>query len=726
MNHSTLLRALAVLAVLDLSAIVAACSGGEEAEPGPKATPVPPDAATPDATKGDNPCVVPARTPGLARLEPWLGGKPFLLPVELVSAPGSKSVYVAEMYGKIHLVDPSTGTVRLAADVAPRTMNEGGLRGFAVHPTKPRAFVFLERPPLETEPIDSAVALDAELRAYDVKGDGALDLDSEAVVLRVHIPNGAHGADTLRFGPDGKLYVSIGDGRTSNAFVPPRYDETKLRGAILRLDVDGAPPYAIPPDNPFVGVAGKREEVYAYGFRNPWKFSFDRATKELWAADVGETRTEEVDRVLPGANYGWPTLEGTDCHPNAPGCTAAGTTPPVFTYSHASGTSITGGFVYRGARVPALTGRYVYSDFQTGGVFAVDLTATSKRPVHLNAGEVRPFAAAIAEDAEGELYVLDWLKGGIYALAADTAAAERAPFAQRLSETGCFAPGDPRVPTAGVVPYGVNVELWSDGAGKERYFSLPRGTKLLAQANGTLELPPGGLLIKTFFDDVRPIETRLLGRQQNGEWVAASYEWNQTGTDALRLDDAKELTLTSGRKWTIPGPGACFFCHQVTNDVSLGLDRRQLDREASSPPFENQLTRFVQAGLVGGTLPELPRLEPIDGPAPLESRARAYLHANCSMCHRPGVAIFSALDLRRETAFDKTSLCGACGPSCRYVTPGAPADSLISIRMHARGTFPSLRYDDTQMPPIASSVVDHVGTALVDDWIRTAAACPPP
>lgn len=726
MSPARLLRPYLGLGAALVAAV--ACGTGEVADPAPKPPPAPTaptaDAGAPPTTKG-NPCVVPDRARGLARLAPWLGGKPFLLPVELVSIAGSSAVYVAEMYGKVHRVEPTTGATRLAADLATTTMNEGGLRGFAVHPTKARAFVFVERPPLETEPSDAPYALDGELRAYDLLPDGSFDLGTEAVILRVHVPGAAHGADTLRFGPDGMLYVSVGDGRTSKFYVPPRYDATKLRGAILRIDVDSATPYAIPPDNPFVGSAEMREEVYAYGFRNPWKFSFDRLTKELWVGDVGETRTEEVNRVLPGKDYGWPTLEGNDCTPNAPGCVATGKTPPHFTYTHASGTSITGGFVYRGARVPALAGKYVYADYQVGGLFAVDLASTPKTPIHLNSGEVRPFAAALAEGANGELYVLDWLSGVIYTLEPDTTNAERPPFATKLSDTGCFDRANPRAPMPSLVPYDVNVELWSDGAGKERFLSLPKDAKLEAKPDGSLGLPPGGLLIKTFYDGSRPIETRFIGRQPDGQWVAATYEWAPDGTDATLLDGAKEVPLASGQKWTIPGPAACFFCHQEANGLALGLDRRQLDRPATNGDTENQLAKLTRLGLIAGALPELPRLEPIAGGASLEARARGYLHANCSSCHRPGVAIFSALDLRAETPFDKTGLCGACG-TYRCVTPGAPATSLVSVRMHIRGAVPSLRYEDSQMPPIATGVVDPTGMALIDEWIRSGVTCPPP
>ncbi|MCW5835405.1 MAG: PQQ-dependent sugar dehydrogenase [Labilithrix sp.] len=668
-------------------------------------------------------CVVPESTPGLARLEPWLGGRTFVLPVEMVPDPRSRDLYLAQMYGQVLRIDEATGEVRTVADLADRDMNQGGLRALALHPTAPRAFVVVERPPIETDPDNPPRGFDSELRAYDVKTDGTFDLDTEALLLRVNIPGASHSMDTLRFGPDGKLYVSIGDGRTSESNNPPRYDPTKLLGTILRIDVDGAAPYTVPPDNPFVADPAMHDEVYAYGFRNPWKFSFDRATGDLWVGDVGETRTEEINLVEAGGNYGWPLLEGTDCHHNAAGCDTTGTVLPVFTYTHATGNSITGGFVYRGSRIPALAGKYVYADFQAGGLWALDLATPGARPIHLNAGEARPFAASLAEGADAELFVLDWRGGTVYSLVADTSTPERPPFPTRLSDTDCFVDADPRKPASNVVPYGVNVELWSDGAAKSRFIVLPADAKLQVTPDGKLELPRGGLTIKTFFEDeerTRPIETRFLGRQGNGEWVAASYEWNAEGTDAVLLEEAKELTLRSGNRWTVPAPAQCFFCHQGEN-VTLGLDARQLGgADLGDPPGENDLDRFAHLGVLDGAAPAVAPLPRLDGDAPIEDRARAYLHVNCSMCHyRGNGTIFSPLDMRFDTPLEDTSLCDR-------ISPGAPEASKIFRRMGTRGLFAGMSLSDTQMPPVATNAVDPLGTAVIGEWIRTTTRCPAP
>ncbi|MBX3198778.1 MAG: PQQ-dependent sugar dehydrogenase [Labilithrix sp.] len=668
-------------------------------------------------------CSVPESTPGLARLEPWLGGQKFGLPVEMVPDPRSRDFYLAEMYGRILRIDETIGEVRTVAELAERNMHMGGLRALALHPTAPRAFVVVERPPIGTDPDNPPRGFDSELRSYDLRADGTFDLDTETLILRVNIPGASHSMNTLRFGPDRKLYVPIGDGRTSESSIPPRYDRTNLLGTILRIDVDGAAPYTIPSDNPLLADPQMPDEVYAYGFRNPWKVSFDRATGDLWVGDVGETRTEEVNLVKPGGDYGWPLLEGTDCHHNAEGCDATGTILPVFSYTHATGNSITGGFVYRGSRIPALFGKYVYADFQAGGLWAIDLTTPGARPIHLNAGEARPFAASLAEGADAELFVLDWRGGTIYSLVADTDTPERPPFPARLSDTDCFLGTDPNQPSAHLVPYSVNVELWSDGATKNRFVMLPGRTTLEALPDGRIELPRGGLAIKTFFEDEerkRPIETRFLGRQGNGEWVAASYEWNADGTDAFLLDEAKELTLRSGAHWTVPAPAQCFFCHQDEN-VMLGINWRQLGgTDRGDPPGENDLERFARLGILHGEAQNVPTLPRLDSTAPLEDRARAYLHVNCSMCHYPAnVTIFSQLDMRFDTPFEDTNL-------CNRVSPGSLEGSSLFRRMSSRGLSAGMLLTNTQMPPVATNVADPVGLGVIGDWIRTTTRCQAP
>jgi glucose/arabinose dehydrogenase len=241
------------------------------------------------------------------------------------------------------------------------------------------------------------------------------------LVLEVAQPYANHNGGLVLFGPDGMLYVGMGDG--GSAGDPHGYGQSKatLLGKLLRLDVDGAvggAAYAVPPDNPFVGEAGSRGEIWALGLRNPWRFAFDRDAGLLYIADVGQSRREEI-HVAPadraGVNYGWNVLEGSECFDGTTTCNAQGLERPVVEYSHAEGCSVTGGFVYRGQRIRALIGHYFYSDYCAGFLRSfryADGEAVDRRTWNVGSiGSVLSFG----EDARGELYVLSG-NGRVYRL----------------------------------------------------------------------------------------------------------------------------------------------------------------------------------------------------------------------------------------------------------------------------------------------------------------------
>lgn len=239
---------------------------------------------------------------------------------------------------------------------------------------------------------------------------------SEYILMEVAQPYSNHNGGQLAFGPDGYLYIGLGDGGSGGD--PHGYGQSRstLLGKILRIDVNREQPplrYAIPPDNPFVSIPGTRAEIWAYGLRNPWRFSFDRQTGELYAADVGQNGWEEVNRIIKGGNYGWNLLEGTHCYASPP-CSAAGLEMPIAEYSHREGRSITGGFVYRGAAIPALQGRYVFGDYVSGTVWTIPAGRPGmQRHERLLATDYG--ISSFGEDSAGELYLLD-LAGGVYQL----------------------------------------------------------------------------------------------------------------------------------------------------------------------------------------------------------------------------------------------------------------------------------------------------------------------
>ena len=249
-------------------------------------------------------------------------------------------------------------------------------------------------------------------------GDPArADASSERQIMVVPQPYSNHNGGHIVFGPDGYLYVGLGDGGSANDPRGNGQDRTTLLGSILRVDVstlDSQGRYAVPPDNPFVGEGGGvRPEIWAYGLRNPWRFNFDRETGDLWAADVGQNAWEEVDLIRPGLNYGWNVMEGAHClSVGSEGCDRGGLELPVIEYGRGGGCSITGGYVYRGARLPSLVGAYVYGDFCSGKIWALRYEDGAVAEHRLLVDSSLDLAA-FGEDPAGELYMLSF-DGSIY------------------------------------------------------------------------------------------------------------------------------------------------------------------------------------------------------------------------------------------------------------------------------------------------------------------------
>jgi len=234
----------------------------------------------------------------------------------------------------------------------------------------------------------------------DATGTSA-DASSERVVLEIGEPFANHNGGAMAFGPDGMLYIGVGDGGSQGDPNGNGQNTDVLLGKILRIDVSGDA-YTSPSDNPFAN--GGRPEVWAYGLRNPWRINFDPVTGALWAADVGQNKWEEVDRIERGGNYGWNVMEGNHCFKPSSGCDTHGLIPPRVEYSHDDGCSITGGYVYRGRAMPELQGWYVYGDFCSGKVWAVDTASPDAPPVQLASTKLA--IASFAQDADGELYLV--------------------------------------------------------------------------------------------------------------------------------------------------------------------------------------------------------------------------------------------------------------------------------------------------------------------------------
>jgi len=352
---------------------------------------------------------------------PW----PFANPIFVTAPPGDTSrLFVVERAGRIRIVDLATGTLLPTPflDISPmvRTGSERGLLGLAFHPQyATNGLFYIHYSSTQGGCADHC----ARVSEFAVSADpNVADAASERVLLVVSQPAGNHDGGWIDFGPDGYLYVAFGDGGGRDDQFGNGQNLGSLLATLLRLDVNGRDPgleYAIPPDNPFVGQPGALPEIWAYGLRNPWRCSFDRATGDLWIADVGQNAWEEIDVADAaagggaGANYGWSVLEGTHCFPSPP-CDPTPHVAPIYEYSHAEGCSISGGYVYRGCRMPFLQGRYFFADYCGGWVRSLVLDAGAATDVQDHAALAVASPASFGQDADGELYVVSIQGGRIY------------------------------------------------------------------------------------------------------------------------------------------------------------------------------------------------------------------------------------------------------------------------------------------------------------------------
>ncbi|KPK39181.1 MAG: hypothetical protein AMJ69_06375 [Gammaproteobacteria bacterium SG8_47] len=688
-------------------------------------------------------CVAPARpgttsTLALARAFPNLS---FSLPVAMMQAPGAANHwYVVEKTGTVRrfAADDAANASSLVVDLTDRVdagPNEAGLLGMAFHPEfGANGYVYL-----------SYTGQAGGLRSYvsrftSADGGASLDPDSEVVILSIDQPYGNHNGGHIAFGPDGYLYLGLGDGGSGGDPDGNGQNTHTLLGAMLRIDIDVSAEdwaagmrYYIPPDNPFAastgcGNGGGCPEIYAWGFRNPWRWSFDRDTGELWLGDVGQNQWEEVDRVERGGNYGWNIREGAHCY-DAGSCASAGLIEPVAEYDHSVGRSITGGYVYRGGAIAALHGTYLYADFSSGRIWGL---AQGGQGLGLPRQllDTSHSIAAFAEANDGELYLLDYGPGHVHRLVQD-AGGGIDDFPRQLSETGCVDPATPSQPAPGMIPYAINAPFWSDGADKERFLALPDGAHVGVANDGDWSFPIGTVLMKHFRLGGELVETRLFVRHDDGDWAGYSYEWNDAQTDAVLVEGGRAKDI-NGQTWTYPSADECLQCHTAAAGRSLGLETAQLNTDFTYPSTgrsANQLATLQHIGIfdesgAGLANPDtVPMLAAPFGAGDREQRARAYLHSNCAQCHRPTGGTASSMDLRYATTLAATNTCDVFPEGldlginlARLIAPGEPGRSLLAAR--------TARRDGYAMPPLGSHLVDDLGVALIEEWIQELTTCP--
>lgn len=403
---------LACLAAVLVALGMAGCSTQPVQTSGPPASGPSPTATAPASEPAATASTAPAASMGpldldhvAITLEPFAaveGG-----PLDIVAAgDGSGRLFIVAQDGRIWVAD-ADGTVRSnpMVDLRDRVKSGGeqGLLGLALHPgfpSDPRAFVNY------TDRNGDSVIASLNL---DPSDPNRLDPATAVQVLFLKQPYANHNGGDLLFGPDGYLYAFFGDGGSGGDPHDNGQNRDALLGKVLRLDVDhpsGGEAYSAPAGNPFLGGAG-RDEVWLVGMRNPWRASFDRANGDLWIGDVGQGAWEEVDVAragVGGLNFGWNRMEGNHCYPATADCSTAGLTLPVSEYGHDLGCTVVGGYVYRGTKYPALVGAYLFADYCSGRLFALDpRTDDFRQPIEVGNGGGG--ISSFGEDAAGELYV---------------------------------------------------------------------------------------------------------------------------------------------------------------------------------------------------------------------------------------------------------------------------------------------------------------------------------
>ncbi|MGB0579729.1 MAG: PQQ-dependent sugar dehydrogenase [Limisphaerales bacterium] len=555
--------------------------------------------------------------------------------------------------------------------------------------------------------------------------------DSEELILTWR--SGGHNGANLQFGPDEMLFVSTGDATPPN---PPDglntgQDNSDLLSAVLRIDVGGkseGKAYRIPKDNPYVGRENVRPEIWAFGFRNPWKMSFDSRGR-LWVGDVGWELWEMIHLVKKGSNHGWSAMEASNPIRPETASPLAPITPPAAAHPHTEAASMTGGYEYTGSRLPKLKGAYIYGDYETGKIWSLRHDG-SQVTEHIEIADTPHRISTFGVGNNNELYYINYTtESEIYRLIPNPRVGKASNFPRKLSESGLFADTGKLQPNDGVYAFSVHEPMWQDGANSIRHVALPGKTSIHTEIDyrrnqGTTTWPEDAVLAKTISLGRKPVETQVL--HYDGEtWNGYSYRWNKAGTDADLVPaegdefEVNSRTWKGGNRYRISSRAECMRCHNMWNEFTPAFEPMQLSGFGG---ITNQAVSdiAVELGLANTDFFHQNRsgqLQTSRRGGSIERRARSWLHANCAHCHRRHGGGTAPLEVNYERELSESFTLwqkptrgdfGLTNPS--VIVPGDPSRSILNYRVSSIGAG--------HMPPIGPREVDVNGARLLWQWVK--------
>jgi uncharacterized repeat protein (TIGR03806 family) len=727
----------------------------------------------------------PSSTPSSAavKAEPVSGNLGLRTILGIASHPSTPYLYIVGRFGQVKYIDPSVGNDagKVFIDISQGlfTGQDSGLMNMVFHPqygqagSPNRNYFYL----YYVADLGGSQAVRLS-RFTATEGQNSANKSTEQVLIQEPLPDTYHRGGGMTFGKDGFLYVALGEyGNPTNG----QDFSNHLSAGVIRIDVDQDSKkshaiakksqglnqnYFIPNDNPFVGQAGVLEEYYTKGERNPHKLTMDSATGRMFVGNVGgntETSQEEVNEVVKGGNYGWPFREGkrdlgawtfvSTSHtyqvagkpaqitgtlqdanlvldrPNS--CIDVNSQCPDIGNT-TNGKCVIGGYVYRGSALPNLAGRYILGDCNLGVVWA---TADERAHGPIEQLFTAPFIEIVTfgQDRDGELY-LAGTTGQVYKIVPSGPPVGDPPAL--LSQLGVFESLANLTPAPGVVPYDVSTPLWSDGAKKARWMIVPTDAqqRIDVTSDGSWTFPVGTVFVKHFELEqpgaAHRLETRFLVHAKDDRYYGVTYRWRPDNSDADLQDPKAFVEKLAEQSWYYPSRSECGRCHNSSAGYVLGPKTSQLNRPlyyGTSGLTANMLSTLqgqalFKTPLMPASLPQMPSLH--EGTAFAQDRARAYLDANCSQCHRPDGPARGNWDGRFSTQLDLQQLVGADPVEAegimgaKVLAPQKPESSILYKRLSA--------LDGTAMPPLAKGLLDDRALRVFDAWLAAMNAQPKP